>query len=167
MKQQNIEITPETFFWYAENFPSARQGMTIAVTAFRDSLEAHPVATMFSDPLTAHNFMLDVWKMAWRHSLVSMKGMFTARELSLLIDTHNGLAMSALHYSANTLAAGTSDSIALDGMAEKWEIDGPALIEKIHTLTPMQALCLEIWANGFWYGRNQAKGLEDYVAQLA
>ena len=169
MKQQNIEIQEDTFAWYSSNFPSARQGVSIAVSAFHDALNSHPVAAMFSDPLTAHGFMADVWKQAWRHSLVSMKGLFTANELSLFIDTHNGLMLSALHYGSNTLAIGTSDSIALDDMDEKWQIDGLALIEKIHGLTPMQALCLEIWASGFWYGepgKDDDRSLAEYIKTL-
>jgi hypothetical protein len=168
MKQQNIEIEESTFAWYSANFPTARQGMTIAVSAFRDALETHPVAQMFSDPLTAHGVMLDVWKQAYRHSLVSMKGLFTAGELCLFIDTHNGLMLSAHHYNSNTLAAGTSDSIALDGMDRKWEIDAGQILDKIRALTPMQALCLEIWATGFWYGQEPAedRDIQEYIKTL-
>ena len=169
MKQQNIEIQEDTFAWYSSNFPSARQGVSIAVSAFHDALNSHPVAQMFSDPLTAHGFMMDTWKQAWRHSLVSMKGIFTAGELCLFIDTHNGLMLSALHYGSNTLAVGTSDSIALDGMDKKWGIDGKTLIEKIHTLAPMQAICLEIFATGFWYGQDADKedrSLAEYIKTL-
>ena len=169
MKQQNIEIQEETFAWYSSNFPSARQGVSIAVSAFHDALNSHPVAKMFSDPLTAHGFMLDVWKQAWRHSLVSMKGLFTDRELSLLIDTHNGLMLSAHHYDSNTLAVGTSDSIALDGMDQKWKIDAGQILDKIRSLTPMQSICLEIWSTGFWYGQDadrEDRSLAEYIKTL-
>lgn len=170
MKQQNIEMTPETSAWYSENFPSARQGAKIAVETFCESLKDHPVAGMFSDPFTAHQFMLDVWKHAWRHSLVGIKGIFTAPELMLIIDIYNGTMLSAMHYNSNSLEVGISDSIALDGMDQKWKIDGPALVEKCRGLTPMQSLCLELWANGFWYGKeasaNQDRDLKEYVKPL-
>jgi hypothetical protein len=67
-RQQNIEITPEILDWYAQNFPTPRQGLTTATAAFMDGLDKNPAAEMFPDPLTAHDFLLSTWKQMWRHS---------------------------------------------------------------------------------------------------
>jgi len=171
-KQQNIEIPEETFAWYAANFPTARQGITSATAAFMDSLDKNPVAKMFADPLTAHEFLMGAWKQMWRHSLVSLKGVFTKSELCLIIDIYNGTMLSAWHYGSDTLAAQVSDSIALDSTAEKWEVSPDQISGKIKNLNPIQALCMEIFANGFWYGKKAqekdipADGLETYINQL-
>jgi hypothetical protein len=169
MRNQNIEIAPEVFTWYTENFTSARQTMTRVVTSAKDVLESHPVADLFQDPVSSMEFMLQCWKNIYRHNLSALKGMFTRGELSLFIDTHNSTMLSPWHYGSNTLAAGTSDSITLDGTAERWEVDPAQILEKIHALSPTQAICLELWAVGFWYGSAPAeeRSLEKYVDQLA
>jgi len=167
-KQQNIETSKETSDWYKENFPTARQGMSLAVDSFFDTMKDNPVAEMFQGKDSAHLFMMGIWKQMWQHSLAGIKGMFSGPELSLIIDIYNGTMLSPYHYGSNSLAVGISDSIALDGMAEKWEIDPASLLGKVKGLTPAQAICLEIWANGFWYGQKPEGGrdFEKYVAQL-
>ena len=170
MPQQNITLDETMIQWYDERWKNARQGITAAVVRFQSELDEHPVPTMFSDIETAHHFMIQTWKQMWRHSLASLKGVFTAGELSLFIDTHNGLILSPWHYGSNTLAVGTSDSIALDGTAEKWDVDPETIIDKIKSLTPAQALCVEIWACGFWVQMDDTledSGFSEYINQLS
>jgi hypothetical protein len=66
------------------------------------------------------------------------------------------------------LEAQVSDGIALDGLDQKWEVDGKALVEKVKTLTSFQQGVFEIWANGYWYAQTGKKlrDLEKYVGEL-
>ena len=169
MKQQNIETSPEVFCWFSDNFPSARQGMGAMTDAVHRALSDNPVTPLFADPARAADFMLDTWRVMYRHSLASMKGKFTRGELMLFIDTHNGLMLSPQHYASNMLAVGTSDSMALDCTAEKWGVEPGEILLKIGELTKTEALCLELWANGFWYGSGQQpedKDPAEYIKTL-
>jgi hypothetical protein len=169
MKKQTIELPEALEDWYTSQFPTNRQGIKQAVSSYYENLNDHPMAGMFQDHDTAHYFMLQAWKQMWRHSLASLKGVFSKGELSLFIDTHNGMMLSPWHYGSNTLAAGTSDAIALDNMADKWSVDPQVILEKIHSLTPTQALCLEVWATGFWQGQNarpESDGKDEFAAYI-
>jgi len=167
-KQQGIEISPVVSKWY-ETFPeiSGRQAMTTIVNQAMELIPCNAMTEMFRDPLQAHEFMLMAWKPIWRHSMAGMKGVFTTGELSLLVDIHNAHMVTVQTYGGNSLAVGISDSIALDGMAEKWDVDPALILEKARALTPIQAFCLELWANGFWYGTESPKDFNEYVAKLA
>jgi hypothetical protein len=66
---------------------------------------------------------------------------FSEAETNLLRDSLNGV----LHDSADSVRGvwmGIEDSINLDGLDKKWEIDGPALVEKLKTLRYDQDLAL-------------------------
>jgi len=168
-KQQNIEINPETAAWF-ETFPdmSGRQGMTQIIEDTAYLLPGNPMTAMFHDPVQAHSFMLGAWKNIWRHSLVGMKGLFTIGELSLFVDIHNGRMVTPQTYGGNCLAVGVSDSITLEGIDKKWGVDPAAILEKINGLTHIQAACLELWANGYWYGAtSELRNFDKYIAQLA
>ena len=166
LKQQNIEITPAQQAWYGKNFKSVRAGITTATDAFMRGLEKNPVAAMFPDLEQAHDFMMQSWRHIWRHTLVMLKGRFTAGELSLIIDCHNAHAMTPMMYGSAGLLHNVSDAIALDGLAEKWMVDEKEIKAKLAELSAIQAHCLEIFATGFWYGKKRAQGLEDYIKPL-
>jgi len=135
--------------------------------SFRHSMDCNPMTAMFPDLVQAHEFMMDSWKFIYRHSLSGMKGFFTGPELSLIIDCHNAHAMTPMMYGSAGLLHNVSDSMALDCTDKKWEVNPDQIKEKLLSLSAIQAHCLEVWAVGFWYGKDQAKGLEDYLKQLA
>lgn len=168
-RQQSITLSDDVHTWFKDAFHSGRQGMTQVVDDFHATMKDNPVVGMFSDPITAHNFMLGTWAQMWRHFLVNTKGVFSEGELSLLIDIYNGTMLSPWHYGSNSLAACISDSIALDGVGEKWEVDAGTILGKVKALTPVQALCLELWANGFWYSAIPKNGRDfaEYIKQLS
>lgn len=72
----------------------------------------------------------------------------------LIVDVFNATALTPM-MAGQQIDINVADGIALDHLDKKWEIDGAALNAKIASLTIYEAACLEIWANGFWYGKNQ------------
>lgn len=69
-------------------------------------------------------------------------------EARLIVDCCNGTIYDAR--SAPMLWASVEDSCTLDGLDEKWSVDGPALVEKLKALTPIQALAIVDAAELFW-----------------
>ena len=164
--QQNIETSKPVSQWYGRHFPTTRRGMGEVVETVHSRLETNPAVEMFQGPGTALEFMLESWRYIWRHTLISMKGVFSEDELKLILDIHNSHMLTPIMYGSNALAVGISDSISLDNMAEKWAVGPAQIIERARSLNPIQAFCLEVWAVGFWYGRDQAQGLNDYIKIL-
>jgi len=72
----------------------------------------------------------------------------TVAEGSLLVDALNGSLMDAA--SAALLWAEIEDAIKLDNLAEKWNVDGQALVEKLKGLTAIQSLAIVDAAERFW-----------------
>lgn len=72
----------------------------------------------------------------------------TEAEAWLLVDVLNGTIMDAT--TAHMLWAEVEDGIRLDRLADKWELDGPALVEKLRGLTELQSMVLVDAAERFW-----------------
>jgi hypothetical protein len=64
----------------------------------------------------------------------------TEGEASALVDALNGTLLEAHTYSL--LWANVADAIRYDGLAEKWGIDGPALVAKLRALSPGAAMAV-------------------------
>jgi len=69
-------------------------------------------------------------------------------EICLVVDVLNGSIHDA--NTAHMLWAGVEDGIRLDGLAEKWDVDGPALVEKLRALNDIQSMALIDVAERFW-----------------
>lgn len=70
-------------------------------------------------------------------------------EWKLVVDSLNGV----LHEPASLItaaAAGIADSIQLDGLAEKWEVDGPAFVKRLRALAYPQLVALVDVAERYW-----------------
>lgn len=67
-------------------------------------------------------------------------------EACLVVDALNGSIMDA----TPLLWANIEDSIQLDGLDQKWSIDGPALVEKLRGLNDIQVLAVVDGAERFW-----------------
>lgn len=76
----------------------------------------------------------------------------TMAEACLIVDSLNGSIMDA--NTAQVLWAGIADSIRLDGLDKKWDVDGPALVEKLQGLNVLQAMALVDAAERFWEMEN-------------
>lgn len=69
-------------------------------------------------------------------------------EAQAIVDCCNGTIYDAR--SAPLLWASIEDANNLDGLDDKWGIDGPALVEKLKGLSQLQALALIDAAERFW-----------------
>ena len=74
---------------------------------------------------------------------------FTEAEASLLVDALNGLITEP--HTAHLLWANIEDALG-DGLAEKWGVDGPALVARLRALTPFAALAVADAAERWWNG---------------
>lgn len=72
----------------------------------------------------------------------------SADEACLIVDTLNGTLMDA--NTARLLWANVEDACTLDHLDKKWEVDGPALVEKLQGLNDIQAMALVDAAERFW-----------------
>jgi len=130
-------LSEKTYSWYTETFDNPNQGVVYA-------LESYPEL--------------------YGRTLRDLRGVFTAGELSLMLDVQNGCLLMP-QVAGQHLLADVEDGIALEGMAEKWKINGEALIEKIRRLKLFEIAMLEIWAGAFW--RQEKPQIEPWVARLA
>ena len=75
----------------------------------------------------------------------------TRNEAMAVMDACNGLWLEDLpNLSYSLIWAEVEDAIRLDGLDKKWEIDGPALVEKLRSLTRTQTAALADAITRFW-----------------
>lgn len=77
----------------------------------------------------------------------------TEGEASLICDACNGTAFVD-NRSISMLWAEIDDAIRLDGLDDKWHVDGPALVEKLRTLTWGQTAAIVDAVERFWADPN-------------
>ena len=97
-----------------------------------------------------------------------LKGRFSQNELMLIMDSENGRILTPA-FAGQGIVIQVQDSIALDQLDKKWEIDGKVLVNKLAELTIFQAACLEIWAEAFWkiILVNGKSNIEKYAEEMA
>ncbi|MGI9951406.1 hypothetical protein V3F56_03505 [Moorellaceae bacterium AZ2] len=71
-----------------------------------------------------------------------------ANEACLLVDALNGAITDA--HTAPLLWQEVEDACRLDGLDEKWQVDGRALIEKLKNLSALHCMALVDAAERFW-----------------
>ena len=74
----------------------------------------------------------------------------TAAEWSLVFDALNGIVTWDSAQMLASLYAHVEDAIRRDRLSEKWRVDGPALIQKLRTLSYCEAVTLADVAERFW-----------------
>lgn len=74
---------------------------------------------------------------------------FAEPEASLLVDALNGIITEP--HSAHLLWANVEDA-QREGLAEKWGVDGLALVQRLRALTPFEALAVADAAERYWQG---------------
>lgn len=103
----------------------------------------------FKNHSAGGEYLLNSLPTLYADALHGMRGVFSAGELSLMLDVMNGTFLvpssATWHLTANV-----EDGLRLSGMAEKWQLDGTELLVKLGNRTRWQLYCLEIWAAGFW-----------------
>lgn len=80
-----------------------------------------------------------------------LAALLTTAEVALILDTLNGTWASDEH-SAAFIPAEVSDAIRLNRLDEKWNVDGPALLEKMSAMNHWLLTAL-IDAAERWWGR--------------
>lgn len=90
--------------------------------------------------------------------LARAKKKLTRSEAKLILDVQNGSwADGSLPVWINGgLAHQVEDGIALEGLADKWGVDGPALVAKLEAPGDLETVGLIDWAARFWEGDIQA-----------
>ena len=140
-KNISPRISDETRAWITENFSSISSGAT---------------------------HLLESNRVLYARTLQELKGHFSRPELMAMIDVMNAHMLNPFT-SGTELPLALGDAMDLDGLAEKWEIDGRELDTKISLLSVYQVAALEWWANGFWYGGGEERperDIDKYVAAL-
>ena len=74
-------------------------------------------------------------------------GQFSAGELALIADSSNGTRWDA--YSVPLLYANVEDGLD-DGLAEKWEVEGAALVAKLRALSYIEAAAIVDAVERWW-----------------
>lgn len=87
--------------------------------------------------------------------LAQARKKLTKPEASLILDVQNGTYVDdgpafARWVIGDSLAFQISDAISLDGLDQKWGVDGPALLEKVRGLGHAETLALLDWAARYW-----------------
>lgn len=104
-------------------------------------------------------YILEAFYSLYRRTLHDLKGRFADAELKLMMDVFNGTALTA-GIAGQQLLISCVDGMELDGLDSKWGVDRDSFTRKLQALTLMESACLEIWANGFWYGGSAEKDLD-------
>ena len=85
----------------------------------------------------------------YHQCMSGLVGRFTAGELSLMLDVANSLALTPVMMGQH-LTAECLDGIGLEGLDDKWGVQEVAFRDRLHSLSPFEATCLEIWSRAFW-----------------
>lgn len=79
-----------------------------------------------------------------------LKNQFTEAELNFLRDSLNGtILMPELSYQPSLLLM-IEDSDRLDGYGDKWQVDVPALVEKVKALSEFECYALSKSIDQWW-----------------
>jgi len=136
-------ITPECRAYLTENFKNANSGA---------------------------EYTLESANALYRQTLIGLKCRFSSDELKLMIDAMNAtmLKTQMTHISGKQLTGNVWTGMALDGLDEKWNVDAAYLTSKLRSCHIFETHCLEILANGFWFGGDVTKQLdiEKYIKPL-
>lgn len=129
-KPISITIEPEVLDWLDERGDNRSEGVTRDLTRYYRLLA---------------------------EARTTLRDKISPAELSAIIDVQNGhWYAKKLH--ADEIWANVEDGCRLDGLAAKWDIDGPALVEKLKTLDLSCVHALSDATERFW----QAVGHGDH-----
>jgi hypothetical protein len=89
------------------------------------------------------------YRMLVRQAAARLKAekIFSGDEQALVIDALNGVIIDEY---VQAVVGNVEDAIALDGLDGKWEVERAAIIEKVHSLTPLEQVAVVEAAERFW-----------------
>ncbi len=119
---------------------------------------------LFGTANSGAEYVVQSWPGLYRRSLFDLLKELSVAERSAIIDSYNGTAITPW-FAGIAVSQHVADSIELEGLAAKWEFDGPALVRKLDAMRPFDSACLEVWACGFWeqVGTPEEVPLERYI----
>lgn len=124
----------------------------------------------FSSISAGAELVLECNRVLYARTLAELKHEFKENELKAIIDVFNAHMLTPFT-SGTELELCLNDSISLDGLDKKWQIENVSdFMERINRLTAYESACLEWWANGFWYGGGTdrpERDIDEYVAMLS
>ena len=128
--------------------------------------QCHELMTsMFDRPGTGAAYIMDALPNLYSGTLQELAGLFSRGELMLMLDVQNGDLISGFS-AGHHIGPNVRDGITLDELNKKWEIDGPALVDKMSGLTIFQSACLELWCQAFWH-KYKELDVDLYVKTIA
>ncbi|WP_019022937.1 hypothetical protein [Thioalkalivibrio sp. ALE23] len=90
---------------------------------------------------------------------------FQLNEWGLIFESLNGVWMQeGAGMIEGSLKLGISDSISLDRLDQKWEVEGDALLAKLQALTYCQQVAVIDAAERFWSQPNRGSTLREEIA---
>lgn len=94
----------------------------------------------------------------------SLREKLTENEMALIIDNENGTINSAPHIPV--VWYNVEDGINLNGLDEKWNIDGPALLDKLKNLQIHECFALVDAAERYWEANTKGDAPERFLDAL-
>lgn len=91
-------------------------------------------------------------------ALMAVREQFSEAEIELLVDATNDLMVRP--ETVHLIWAEVADALR-DGLAEKWQVDGPALVEKLRGFTPSEMMALADAIERFWTGLYQMTDMQE------
>ncbi|MCP4755350.1 MAG: hypothetical protein GY866_31180 [Proteobacteria bacterium] len=98
---------------------------------------------------SAAKLLLSAFPSMYDRTIQKAKELFDESELSLILEVHNGYAMTAGMLS--DLSWKIKEGIKYEDLAEKWSVDRNEIVAKAESLSPPECFIVELWANSFWY----------------
>jgi hypothetical protein len=125
-----------------------------------EARQARPGEEQSTDRSSVIAKSLDRYYYALNSARRDLRERFSAGEQGLLIDVLNGTLFAspcAINFIEHEVAAGI-----IDGLAERWHVDGPALMKKLKALSYVEKLALidgaERWLNRAGRGEQPQPG---------
>lgn len=116
-----------------------------------ESVEERRESAESRDRATAIGRSLDRYFEALRVARQSLRDNLSEAEISAVLDNLNGCWM-AEPVSIRLLWANVADGMEEGGLAEKWKINGPALVTKLKAMSFIEA-CALVDASERWWNR--------------
>ena len=121
--------------------------------------------TSFKNLNAGVTYTLESFPGMYRKTLFKMKGLFSENELKFIVDIFKATMLTP-GLAGEHLAGNVQDSIELEFIDKKWDVEKEEILQKISKLRLFERSCLEIWAKSFWYNAGERKDLNTWIKIL-
>lgn len=132
------------------------------MTPKRTSFMLYPRAQAFLEARDEGNFSsalnqsVERYEEILKQARTNLLALLSEKEMALIIDVLNGTLFSE-PVSIHMVYGEVEDGVRMEGLDQKWEIDGPALIEKVHNLGYPEKVALVDAAERWWKSTGDGK----------